>query len=170
MSERPDPSEAVPEVFDYVRRVPDGDIVRTLETQLDDLLALVRPVSEDRSLYRYAPGKWSFRQLLSHVSDDERISAFRAFWFARDVGAPLPGFDSELVAGAAGADGIPWARHVEEFRAVRLATLSLFRNLPAGAWARKGVANDNPITVRALAWFIAGHAAHHMAVLKDRYL
>jgi hypothetical protein len=170
VTQRPDPTEAAPEYFDYIRRVPDGDIVRTLETQLDDLLGLVRPVTEEKSLYRYAPGKWSLRQLLSHVSDDERISAFRAFWFARGVDAPLPGFDSELVAGAAGADGIPWARHVEEFRAVRLATLSLFRNLPAEAWPRKGVANDNPITVRALAWFIAGHADHHAAILRERYL
>ena len=170
MTQRPNAAEAPIDYAPYFDRVPDGDIVRTLETQLDDLLGLVRPVSEEKSRYRYAPGKWSLRQLLSHVSDDERISAFRAFWFARGVGAPLPGFDSELVAGAAGADEIPWTRHVEEFRTVRLATLSLFRNLPAEAWAKKGIANDNPVTVRALAWFIAGHADHHAAAIRERYL
>ena len=170
MTQRPNAAEAPSDYGPYFDRVPDGDIVRTLETQLDDLLGLVRPVSEEESLYRYAPGKWSLRQLLCHVSDDERIAAFRALWFARGVDAPLPGFDSELVAGAAGADGIPWARHVEELQTVRLATLSLFRNLPAEAWAKKGIANDNPFTVRALAWFIAGHADHHAAVIRERYL
>ena len=170
MSERPDPNEAALYYFRYINQVPDGDIVRTLETQLDETLGLLGTISEEISLRRYAPGKWSVRELLSHVTDTERVFVYRALWFARGFDVPLPSFEQEIAVAAAGADGISWARHVDEFRAVRLATVPLFRNLPAGAWAKKGVASGNPVTVRALAWITAGHAAHHAAVLKERYL
>ena len=170
MTERPDPAEAAPYYFRYVDRVPDGDIVRTLETQEDEILVLLGTISDEKSLLRYAPGKWSVRELLTHVSDTERVFAYRALWFARGFDSPLPSFEQETAVAAAGADSIPWARHIQEFRAVRQATTSLLRNLPAGAWANKGVASGNPVTVRALAWITAGHAAHHAAVLKERYL
>jgi hypothetical protein len=170
MRQRPDPSEAAPYYARYVDRVPDGDIVRTLETQLDETLGLLGKISEERSLRRYAPGKWSVRELLSHVTDTERVFVHRALWFARGFDTALPSFEQETAVAAAGADAVSWARHVEEFRAVRLATVPLFRNLPAEAWAKKGVASGNPVTVRALAWITAGHAAHHAAVLKERYL
>jgi len=94
----------------------------------------------------------------------------RALWFARGFDSPLPSFEQEIAVAAAGADAISWARHVEEFRAVRLATVPLFRNLPAEAWTKQGVASGNPVTVRALAWITAGHADHHAAVLRERYL
>lgn len=95
---------------------------------------------------------------------------FRAFWFARGFDSPLPSFDEKISAGAARADEISWARHVEEFRAARLATLTFFRNLPADTWMRSGIASDNPFTVRAAAYIVAGHAAHHVAILQERYL
>ena len=170
MAERPDPTEAAPYYFRYIDRVHDGDIVRTLETQEEEILGLFGTISEERSLHRYAPGKWSIRELLSHVSDTERVFAYRALWFARGFDTPLPSFEQVIAVAAAGADSIPWARHIQEFRAVRLATASLFRNLPAEAWARQGVASGNPVTVRALAWITAGHATHHAAVLRERYL
>ena len=170
VTQRPDPAEAATYYARYIDRVPDGDVVRTLETQLEEMSGLLRTVSEEKSLRRYAPGKWSVRELLSHVTDTERVFVHRALWFARGFDSPLPSFEQEIAVAAAGADAISWARHVEEFRAVRLATVPLFRNLPAEAWTKQGVASGNPVTVRALAWITAGHADHHAAVLRERYL
>lgn len=167
---RPERTEAASYYSTYIDRVPEGDIVGILEGQLDEVLSLCRSISEEKSLHRYAPEKWSLREALSHISDNERVFAFRAFWFARGYHTPLPEFDQEIAVGASGADGVPWARHVDEFLHVRLATISLFRNLPAEAWTRKGVASGNPFTVRALACVAAGHVAHHVAIVKERYL
>ncbi len=167
---RPESTEAAPYYFAYIDKVPAGDIGGILETQLDEALALFSGISEERSLHRYAPEKWSIRQTLSHISDSERVFAFRAFWFARGFPSPLPDFDQTIAATGARADEIVWAIHVEEFRRVRLATLSLFGYLPAEAWMRKGVASGNPFTVRALAFIAAGHFAHHMTILRERYL
>jgi hypothetical protein len=95
---------------------------------------------------------------------------FRAFWFARGFESPLPSYDQNVASAAAQADGFSWASHVEEFRHVRLATLSFFRSLPEEAWTRSGIASDNRFTVRALAYLIAGHVDHHVAILRERYL
>lgn len=94
----------------------------------------------------------------------------RALWFARGFESSLPSYEQDIAAAAARADLVPWASHVEEFRHVRLATLSFFRNLPAEAWMRSGVASDNRFTVRALAYIVAGHVPHHVTILKERYL
>jgi len=170
MNDRPGPSDAAPYYFKYIDRVPSGDVVRTLSTQEGDLLTLVSGVTEETSRYRYAEGKWSLREVLAHLSDTERVFAFRAFWFARGLEAPLPDFDQEVAARGSRADDISWGRHLEEFRRVRQSTLSLFRNLPSEAWNRIGVASGNPVSVRALAFIAAGHVAHHMAIIKARYL
>ena len=103
------------------------------------------------------------------MNDAERVFLFRALWFALGFDSPLPSFDEKTCAGAAGADERPWASHVEEFRAVRLATLAFFRGLPAEAWIRRGIASGNPFSVRALAYILAGHVVHHTAVLRERY-
>jgi hypothetical protein len=167
---RPERTEAAPYYSTYIDKVPDGEIVGILESQLDEVLALSRTISEEKSRHRYAPGKWTIREVLNHISDTERVFAFRAFWFARGYDTPLPDFDQEIAAGSAGADEVSWERHVEEFRHVRLSTLSLLGNLPAEAWTRKGVASGNRFTVRALACIAAGHVAHHMSILRERYL
>jgi hypothetical protein len=104
------------------------------------------------------------------VNDTERLFVFRAMWFARGFDSPLPSFDQEVAVSTAGADERPLRSHVEEFRAIRAATLAFFRNLPAAAWSRRGVASDNPFTVRALAYIAAGHVAHHNRVLREHYL
>ena len=136
---------------------------------MNETLPFLRGISEERSLYRYAPEKWSVRQVLGHLNDTERLFAFRAFWFARGLDSALPSFDEKVSADASGADGAPWARHVDEFESVRRATLALFRGLPAEAWSRSGVASDNPFSVRALAYITAGHLVHHLEVLRERY-
>ena len=170
MQGRPEPQEAAPYYSRYIDRVQSEDVLGVLEAQVDEMLTLLGGITEERSLHRYAPDKWSLRQVLNHVSDTERVFVFRAFWFGRGFEGPLPGFEQEISAGAARADEVSWARHVEEFRSVRRATLTFFRNLPAEAWMRSGIASDNPVTVRALAYITAGHAAHHVAILRERYL
>jgi DinB superfamily len=167
---RPGHDEAAPYYFRYIDRIQSDDVLGVLEAQWEEIPALLRDVTEERSLYRYAPEKWSFRQVLNHVSDTERLFLFRAFWFARGFDSPLPSFDEKVSADGARADEVSWARHLEEFRGARLATVTFFRNLPAEAWMRSGVASDLPFTVRALAYLAAGHAAHHMAILQERYL
>ena len=167
---RPSPSEAAPYYFNYINRVSSDDIVPVLQSQLDETISFLRSISEEKSLSRYAPDKWSIRQLWGHVNDAERIFLMRALWFARGHESAMPSFEQEIAVTAAKSDDVPWARHVEEFREIRLATVSFFRNLPEEAWGRSGVASGNPVTVRACAYIVAGHVTHHAAVLRDKYL
>lgn len=167
---RPERTEADEYYFQYIDLVPDGDIRLTLEVQLADTLALLERVPADRVDYRYAPDKWSIREVLSHVNDAERLYSFRAFWFGRGFESPLPSFEVDVAMGHARAGSRPWSSHVEEFRAIRASTLQLFNGLPPDAWLRRGIASGNPWTVRALAYQAAGHVTHHMAILRTRYL
>lgn len=162
--------EAAPYYFNYIDRISSSDVIGVLESQLDETTRLFQDISEEKSLHRYAPDKWSMRQVVNHVSDTERVFVFRALWFARGFDSPLPSFDEKVSAAGAGADELSWSSHVEELRSVREATAAFFRNLPAEAWMRRGIASDNPFTVRAIAYIIAGHLAHHLAVLQERYL
>ena len=166
---RPERAEAEPYYFRYIDQVPGDDVLAVLTSQLEETPAFLSGVSEERSLHRYGPDKWTMRQVLNHVNDCERLFGARAFWFARGFDSPLPSFDQIVSAAAAGADEVSWARHVEEFRAVRRATLSFFGNLPAEAWTRSGVASGYVFSVRALAWIAAGHTTHHVGILRDRY-
>ena len=166
----PEAHEAAPYYFRYIDQVQGDDVVGVLQGQLDETLALLSGISEERSLHRYAPDKWSFRQVINHINDCERLFVFRAFWFARGFDTPLPSFDEKISAAAARADEFPWASHVEEFRGTRLSTLAFFRNLPAEAWTRSGTASGMPFTVNALAYLAAGHLTHHLAILRERYL
>ena len=167
---RPEPNEAAPYYSDYIDLVHGDNIVGVIETQMEQAQSFLANVSEEQSLHRYAPGKWSMRELLGHVNDTERVFLFRALWFARGFQDPLPSFDQNIGVAGADADKVSWAHHLEEFRSIRLATLNFFRNLQPAGWMRSGIASDNPFTVRALAYIIAGHAAHHIAVIRERYL
>ncbi len=170
MSGRPAANEFAAYYSTYVDRVTGDDILGTLQAQLDTTLSALTGISEEQSLHRYAADKWSMRELLNHVSDTERVFVYRALWFARGFDTALPGFDQNVAVPAAAAERFSWASHVEDFRAVRAATLTFFRNLPDEAWDRSGVASGNPVTVRALAYLVAGHVAHHIAILQERYL
>lgn len=166
----PDRTEAAEYYFTYITQVPAGDIREILGAQLTETLALLSDITEEQSARRYAPDKWSIRQVVSHVNDTERAFVFRALWFARGFDAALPGFDQNIAVSAAGADERSWSSHVEEFRSIREATLAFFQHLPADAWTRRGVASGNPFTVRALAYITAGHVSHHAQILRERYL
>ncbi|HBB87089.1 MAG TPA: DinB family protein [Blastocatellia bacterium] len=167
---RPEANEAAPSYSLYIDRISSDDIEAVLESQLIDTVNFLQAISEEQSHYRYAPDKWSMRQLLNHVNDGERVFLFRAVWFARGFPDELPGYDQEVAAATANADDYSWASHVQDFRAVRESTLTFFRNLPDDAWLRSGIASGNRVTVRALAYILAGHVAHHTAVLEEKYL
>ena len=167
---RPQENEAAPYYFTYINQATGDDPLALIEGQLDESVEFLSKISEEKSLHRYAPDKWSIRQVLNHLTDTERSFAFRVLWFARGFGAPLPSYDQTIAADGAEADKVPWLAHVEEFRRVRLATISLFRNLPEEAWMRNGIASDNRFTVRALAFIIAGHVTHHLEIVRTRYL
>jgi uncharacterized damage-inducible protein DinB len=166
---RPEAREIDSYYFTYIDQAPGDDPLALMRGQLDEALATFSGISEEKSLQRYAAGKWSIRELLNHMADTERSFAFRAFWFARGFDSPLPSFDQNMAAAAAEADRLAWARHVEDFRRVRLATVSLFEGLAPAAWMRSGTASGKHFTVRALAFLVAGHVAHHLRILNERY-
>ena len=170
MNRQPDPSEYAEYYRTYTSQVPTGDIVQTLETQRSELGSLLRGIPEERSMHRYAPAKWTIREVASHINDTERVFTFRAFWFARELGSDLPSFDQDAAIPTSGANDRTWGSHVAEFDAVRSATLAFWKGLPADAWDRRGIASGNPFSVRALAWITAGHVAHHARLLRERYL
>lgn len=165
-----DHTEAAEYFFTYINQVPAGDIGEILQTQQSETVQLLRSIPEQRSLHKYEPGKWTIREVVSHLNDTERMFTFRALWFARGFDTALPSFDENIAIKTAGADDRPLSSHVDEFRAIRSATLALFQYLPADAWMRRGTANGNPFTVRALAHITAGHVAHHLRILRERYL
>jgi hypothetical protein len=169
MTTRPDRTEAAPFYFTYIDQVPDGDIVALLEAQSREVLDLLRSISDAQSRHRYAADKWSIREVLNHINDTERVFTFRALWFARGFDGPLPGFDQNVGVAAAHADDQPWSALLEEFRALRAATVALFRMIPEESWARGGVASDRQVSVKALAYMVAGHVIHHVKVLNQKY-
>ena len=167
----PDPSEVAEYYFTYINQVPpDRDVLDVLEMQVPETVELLRSISETQSRHRYAPDKWSIRESVAHVNDTERLFVFRAFWFARGLNEPLPSFDQEVAASANGADERTLSSHIDEFRAIRAATLAFFRELPPEVWLRRGIASGNPFSVRALAFITAGHLAHHNRILREKYL
>ena len=170
MSTVPDRNESAEYYHIYIDQVPKGDIRAILRAQAAATLGFLRGIPEEKSLYRYAPDKWSIRELVSHMNDTERVFVLRAFWFARGFDSPLPSFDQNVAVSAANADERPLSSHIEEFNSIRTSTLTFFDNLPADAWTRRGIASDNPFTVRALSYIAAGHVAHHNRILRERYL
>jgi hypothetical protein len=170
MIERPGRGEIADYYFTYIDQVPDGDIRVILRDQVSEVLALLGGLSEDRSRYRYAPEKWSIRDVAGHVNDCERLFTYRAFWFARALETPLPTFDQDVASAHAAADARTLASHLDEFRAIRAASLALFDHMTDEGWARRGVASGNPMSVRGLAYVTAGHVAHHLRGLRERYL
>lgn len=168
--QRPAPADCAAYYHKYIDRVPDGDVVATLEAQLGETLALFRSVPDEILDRGYAPGKWMIRQVVGHIADTERVMACRALRVARGDATPLPGFDENTYAetgrfGARSMDSL-----LDELTAVRRATVALLAGVPEEAWQRSGTASGHPVTARALAWIIAGHERHHAAIVRERYL
>ncbi len=169
-AQRPGPSEHDPYYSRYIDLVGDGPILSLLESQLDETVALLSDVTEDRAASAYQPGKWTLKQVLGHVSDTERIFAYRALRFGRNDATPIEGFDQDPYVEFGPFGDLPLPALVEEFRAVRRSTILLLRHLTAGAWTRRGVANGKEVSVRALAYIAAGHELHHRRIIATRYL
>jgi hypothetical protein len=167
---RPGADEYAPSFEDYVARIADDeDIVAVLSGQLDEVLAWFDRVPEPRGDYRYAPGKWSIKEVLGHLSDSERVFAYRALSIGRGDPTPLPGFDEQVYVPEQRAGERTLADLTAEWGHVRQATVALLRSLPAAGWHRRGIANNQPVSVRALAYVIAGHVRHHLETLQTRY-
>jgi hypothetical protein len=167
---KPAPIEHAPEFSKYVTLVAEGDIIQTLEQQIENSLSLLRTIPSDKANFRYAPDKWSVNELLGHLIDSERVFSYRALCFARNDQTPLPGYEQNDYVREADFDSRNLADMAEEFATVRRATIQLFRPLNETEWLRRGKANENYVSVRALAYIIAGHELHHMEVLRSRYL
>lgn len=166
---RPDRSE-YDEYYDrYVSLVADGDIVEILSAQIPETLALLETVPPDREPWAYAPGKWSFRDVVGHLADTERVFAWRALSIARDSQTAQPSMDQELWAANSTVRDRPLRELLDEWTAVRTATAALLRGLDAESLARVGTASGLRFTVRSFPWIIAGHELHHRRLLRDRY-
>ena len=168
--ERPEDGEYLEYYSRYISLVPEGDILATLAKQNQATIALLRGLSEAQGGYRYAPDKWTVKELVAHVCDAERVFAYRAMRFARADETPLAGFDENAYVKNGSFDECSLADIVTGFENVRSSTLSLFTLMSPQASTRRGKANNAEISVRALAYILAGHELHHMNILRTRYL
>ena len=167
---RPASGEYAPYYEKYIALVPEGDIVATLGQQLDATLELLEGIDEAQANKRYAADKWSIKEVVGHLIDSERVFVYRAMRFARNDQTPLPGFEQDDYVRHAKFDDRQLAYLAQEFEYVRRGTIQLLGSLSEEAWTRRGTANDNEVSVRALAYIMAGHEAHHVQVLKTKYL
>ncbi len=167
---KPQPDEYNAYYQRYTSLVPEGDILAILASQWTETRALLSSIPESRGTYRYTPQKWSIKEVLGHLIDSERIFTYRALRISRGDITPLPGFEQDDYARNAGSDAVSLASLIEELDAVRRATILLFQHMSPEATGRRGTASGNAISVRALAWIVAGHELHHREVLKSKYL
>ena len=166
---RPAASEYAPFYHGYVEAVPDGDIVELLRSGGRELVEAIGRIPEDRGGFRYGPEKWSIREVLGHLIDAERIFSYRALRVGRGDRTPLASFDENAYVKTASSDARTIADLVRELAAVREATVLLFESLPDEAWGEQGVASGKDVSLRALAYITAGHARHHLRILRERY-
>ena len=167
---RPRPGELAPHYLGYVDEAGERDPLAALESGLAETRALVLELGETRGGHRYAPGKWSVREIVGHLSDGERIFAYRAFRMARGDATPLASFDEDAYVAASGYDRRTLADLLDELTHLRRASLALFRTLDAAAWERTGTASGKSFVVCAFPWIMVGHENHHRRVLRERYL
>jgi hypothetical protein len=168
---RPTPGTYAPYFDQYIARVTETDPVALMEAQIPEFLGFVRAVPRAKLDTSYAPGKWTIKQIVGHLSDVERVMAYRALRFARgDQNIPLPGFDENAWVPPAEFGSRSIESLLDEWVAVRRASIALFASLPEAACDRGGAASERPLSVRALAYLIPGHVRHHMATIRDRYL
>jgi hypothetical protein len=153
----------------YIELVKTDNIVSTLETQVQDTLATLRRIDEAKANHRYAPGKWTVKEMLGHISDAERIFAYRALRISRGDKTPIEGFEQDDYVRNGPFENCRWTDLVDEFGAIRRTTVFLFRSLREEAWIRRGTASGYEVSVRALAFIIAGHELHHRNILREKY-
>ena len=167
---RPQPGECPEGMAAYLAAAAEGPVMELLRAQGDEVRDLFGALTEAQGDFRYAPGKWSLKDLLQHLSDAERIFAYRCLRIGRGDATPLPGFEEDDYAAAARAGERNLASLLAEFLAVRAASLALFAGLDAQAWAQVGTASGKSVTARCFPFVCLGHAAHHLTVIRARYL
>jgi len=170
LDDRPAADECSQYYFTYINLVPDGDIIHALQSQHTDIHALLKNTTDTQAAVHPAPSEWSIKEVIAHLSDAERLFAFRALWFARGEQAGLPGMEPNPWVALTDANARSLSDLLAEFDHVRAASIALFANLDVAAWQRRGIASDNVMSVRALAWIIAGHELHHNRSLREIYL
>ena len=166
---RPQSDEYAPYYEKYVSLIASDDIVSVLEAQRVQMTQLLAARSEREGNFRYAPDKWSVKEVIGHVCDAERIFAYRLLRIARGDQTPLPGFEQDDYIASASFGERALTDIATEFAAVRAATMALVQSLPSEAWTRRGTASNNPVSARALAYIIAGHQMHHQNILNEKY-
>ena len=166
---RPAADEHDPYYGKYIDRVPDGDLIQLLGSQIRDTISALSTVTPDREDFAYAPGKWTIKETIGHLNDTERVMAYRALCIARGDQASFPSFDENAYVPNGEFASRTLSDLVEELKAVRAATAQLAKHLSTEALARRGTASGNPITPRALLYIISGHERHHLALLRERY-
>jgi hypothetical protein len=169
MIDRPGEGEHNPYYSKYINLITEKDVLEVLGKQPAEIQQLCVSVSANRETYAYAPGKWTVRQVIGHMTDAERVFGYRAFRISRGDGTPLSGFDENVFVERSPYDGVPAKDLAEEFALVRAGNLAFFRQLDASCWPLKGTANNSPISVRALAYIMAGHVRHHQKGLRENY-
>jgi uncharacterized damage-inducible protein DinB len=167
---RPQSSEYAPNFANYISQVPDGDFLETLESQAQKMTRLLAPLTDKQAEFRYLPGKWSIKEIVGHINDAERIFAYRLLRIARGDQTPLASFEQDDYIKTANSSARTLASLLEEFSAVRNASVTLIRSLDDASFLRRGTASGKEISALALAFIIAGHAIHHQAILEQRYL
>jgi uncharacterized damage-inducible protein DinB len=167
---RPLPGEYAEGYAPYLAAAPEGDPLGLLQAQAAEVTELYGGLSEAQGSYRYAAGKWSLKDLLQHLSDAERIFAYRCLRIGRGDATPLPGFDENTFAASAAADARSVVQLLADFQAARLGSLTLFQSLGNRAWDQRGTTNGRELTARSIPYICLGHAAHHLKIIRERYL
>ncbi|RUS43093.1 DinB family protein [Cohnella sp. AR92] len=170
MRARPQADEYGAHFGTYISLTPEGDLIELLEKQGQATVSLIESLTEEQALHRYAPGKWSIKEVIGHITDNERIMSYRLLRIARGDTTPLPGYDQEVLVPGGNFDSWTLQQLAADYTAVRQATLTLLRGLSEEAWLRKGTASNTTMSARAFACVLVGHELHHINIIKEMYL
>jgi hypothetical protein len=168
--QRPNEGEYAPYYNTYISKVPDGNIIELLTQQIESVKEVFQSISEEKSLFKYAPEKWTIRQVLGHMNDGERVFPYRALRFSRNDKNALAGFDQNEFVKESNFNNVKLADLLDEFIKTRESNIVMFKNFSEEMWTRRGIASNNEITVRAFPYIMYGHVIHHLNVLKEKYL
>ncbi|MFB5265830.1 DinB family protein [Paenibacillus enshidis] len=163
-------NESRPFFTNYINQVPEGNIIEILAAQIEETLSILQPLNEEQANFKYASGKWSIKEVVGHITDNERVWTYRLLRIARGDNLVYPGYEQNQFVKEAQFDHVPFKDLLEEFESLRKSTVFMLKGLPAEAWQRQGVLNQDPLTAKQAAYVIAGHEIHHQTILKERYL
>ncbi len=167
---KPVEGEYLPYQLNYIKRVPEGDMIRILRDDITETANFLKDLPAEKQNYRYAEGKWTIKEILQHLIDTERIMCYRALTFARNDKTELPGFEQDDYVRDGNANELDFREMVDEYVAVRNATIYMFKSFNDELLTRSGIANKGSVKVKSFAYVIAGHELHHMAIIREKYM